>query len=123
MKTFKKNPYACNLCNKDFSIPKLLVRHVNTAHESFSSSGNTKKSQPELKHKKKSHTIRKNQIELARGKVPVTTVKKTKDSMMSDPQKYAKGRDTKKIRLTYIPHPSVRFLDTFEGPEILKIFY
>ena len=94
MKTFKKNPYACNLCNKDFSIPKLLVRHVNTAHDS-SSSGNTKKSQPELKHKKNNQTIRKNQIELARGQKPVTTVKKTKDSMMLDQQKYTNGKDTK----------------------------
>jgi uncharacterized C2H2 Zn-finger protein len=93
MKTFKKNPYACNLCNKDFSIPKLLVRHVNTAHDS-SLSGNTKKYQPELKHKKNNHTIRKNQMELAQK--PVATVKKTKDSMMLDQQKYANGKDTKK---------------------------
>ena len=79
MKTFKKNPYACNLCNKDFSIPKLLVRHVNTAHDS-SSSGNTKKSQPELQHKKNNHTLRKTK----------------KDSMMLDQQKYANGKKTKK---------------------------
>ena len=78
MKTFKKNPYACNLCNKDFSIPKLLVRHVNTAHDS-SLSGNTKKYQPELKQKN-NHTLRKTK----------------KDSMMLDQQKYANGKDTKK---------------------------
>ena len=95
MKTFKKNPYACNLCNKDYSIPKLLVRHVNTAHDS-SSLGNTKKCQPELKHKKNNQTIRKNQIELVRGQKPVTTVKKTKDSMILDQQKYANGKFTKK---------------------------
>ena len=95
MKTFKKNPYACNLCNKDFSIPKLLVRHVNTAHDS-SSLGNTKKCQPELKHKKNNQTIRKNQIELARGQKPVTSVKKTKDSKILDQQKHANGKFTKK---------------------------
>ena len=32
MKTSLKNPYACGLCSRNFSVPRLLVKHVNTAH-------------------------------------------------------------------------------------------
>ena len=38
MKTLSKKPYACGLCSKDFSVPRLLVKHVSTAHQPPSTS-------------------------------------------------------------------------------------
>ena len=45
MRTSLKNPYACGLCSRDFLVPRLLVKHVNIAHNPPSTPN---KSQPNV---------------------------------------------------------------------------